>query len=78
MEPANCVFCGNRTDYCEKWHTCENWVLAPISDEKQVTFKELEVRLTKLDWNNDHAATLEVLMIDHELQDLDVWYRLFP
>jgi hypothetical protein len=74
--PTNCKFCENKA-YYGKPHRC-NFVLSAISENKTRALNELLTHIKLLDWSSDRTATLEVIQIESELHELDIWYRIFP
>jgi len=74
--PTNCKFCKNKVHY-GKSHQC-NFSLDDIPENKQRYLKQLDSRIKQVDWSDDRTATMEVIQIEIELFDLDVWNRLFP
>jgi hypothetical protein len=64
-------------DKCNSGKDC-HWELTPISPKKRAKLLEIEAELSKLDWSNSQEATTKVILLEKKLEQLKVWYRLFP
>jgi hypothetical protein len=78
VEPTNCRFCKNKIICDEKSYHCKGFSLDDIPENKLRDLEQLVSRIKQLDWSDDRIATIEIIQIEIELSNLDVWYRLFP
>jgi hypothetical protein len=73
---GNCKFCLNKGK-CTSWKDC-NWELSPTPPNKMAKLLEIESDLRKLDWSNSQESTITVILLEKKMEELQVWYRLFP